>query len=142
MNQKVLDFITSHRVCSLTTILPDGSPHSSAMHYSHSIDPLIFYFSSDNESKKFQGLVNNNTVKASMVIGFSEEEWLTLQMDGKIQVITDTEVLTKVKKQHYTKNPSAEIYKDEPYTVFLSFTPTWWRFTDFNTKPETILSSD
>ena len=79
MNQKILDFITNHRVCSLTTILPDGSPHSAAMHYSHSVDPLTFYFSSDNESKKFQGLVKNNTGKASMIIGFSEEEWLTLQ---------------------------------------------------------------
>lgn len=142
MNEKILDFIASHRVCSLSTIMSNGTPHSAAMHYSHSTEPFVFYFSSDNESKKFQGLIDNKTVKASMVIGFSEEEWLSLQMDGDIRAITDIEELKRVQIRHYQKNPNAEVYKDEPYTVFLAFTPNWWRFTDFNTKPETILDSE
>ena len=62
-------------------------------------------------------------------------------MDGEVQVITNKGELQKVQSRHYQKNPKAEVYKDEPYTVFLSFTPTWWRYTDFNTNPETTFES-
>jgi len=75
-----------------------------------------------------------------MVIGLSEEEWLTLQMHGDVKIISDNKELEKVYKIHYAKHPEAEQYKG-PKTVFLEFTPTWWRFTDFNTNPETIIEN-
>ena len=141
MEQKILDFLTKHRVCSLTTLLSDGSPHAAALHYSHRDNPLTLYFSTENTSRKCQDLLNGKTGKATVAIGFSEEEWVTFQMDGDIRMATKEE-LPEIQKVHYTKHPDAAKYKDDPATVFLIFTPTWWRYTDYKTKPPTIVSSE
>lgn len=140
MTKEILDFISKHRVCSLTTLLADGSPHAAALHYSHSENPLLFYFSTENTSKKCEGLLQGETVKGSIVIGFSEEEWITLQIDGEVKTITDETELDRVQKIHYSKHPNSAKYKDAPETIFLSFAPSWWRYTDYNTEPATILS--
>lgn len=142
MDQKVLDFITTHRVSVLTVLLPDGSPCSSALHYSHQNEPLTLFFSTENTSRKCKGLLKGESVKGSVVIGFSEEEWLTLQMDGEVRAILDKEELAKVHKVHYPKHPTSEQYKNDSETIFLAFTPNWWRFTDLNTSPYEIISSE
>lgn len=142
MDSKILDFLRMQRICSLTTLLVDGAPHAAAMHYSHSSDPLTLYFSTENTGKKCEALLDGSTTKASVVIGFSEKEWITLQMDGEVKTILDKEDLAKAQEIHYTKHPKSEKYKNEPETIFLSFTPAWWRYTDYNTIPETILSSN
>ena len=138
MDKKILDFLTKHRVSSLTTMLPDGTPHAAALHYSHNEEPIEIYFSTENTSRKCKGLLKGETVKASVVVGFSEEEWVTLQMDGDVTAITDKDELEKVYKIHYPKHPNSEKYKDDPATIFLKFTPAWWRYTDYNTNPLTI----
>ena len=142
MDSKILDFITSHRVCSLTTLLKDGSPHAGALHYSHKSKPLEFYFSTENTSHKTQALLDGKFTKASVVIGFSEQEWITLQMDGEIKVIVDNDELQSIHAIHYAKIPDAKQYKDYPATLFLKFIPTWYRYTDYNTKPPLIITSE
>ncbi len=78
MNPEVLGFLGMHKVCSLSIVLPDGSPHGAALHFSHIVEPLTFYFSTEKGSRKCQGLLNGEVGKASVVVGFSEEEWKTL----------------------------------------------------------------
>jgi hypothetical protein len=96
----------------------------------------------DKEDRKCGGLLVNKKVKGAVVIGFSEEEWITLQLDGDVEMIEDPGDLKNAQDIHYVKHPSSEKWKDYPTTVFLKFTPTWWRYTDFNTKPPTIISSE
>ncbi len=142
MKEKLAQFLTTHRVCSLTTLLPDGTPHAAALHYSHTEDPLTLYFSTEKSSRKCQGILNGESVMGSVVIGFSEEEWVTLQMDGEVTAVSDDAVLKKAHAIHYSKHPNSEKYKDDPETLFLAFSPTWWRYTDYNTDPLTIISSE
>ncbi len=143
MQSSVLqEFLTSHRVCSLTTVLKDGSPHAAAVHYSHHPDPLELYVSTEKTSRKCQALLDGHPTKGSVVIGFSEEEWITLQLDGDVQAIVDPSELRTVHALHYAKHPDAEEYKDDPVTIFLKFIPSWWRYTNYNTDPLTIISSD
>lgn len=142
MNKRVLDFLANHRVCSLTTLLKDGSPHAAALHYSNNKEPLELYFSTENTSLKTQALLDGKSTKASVVIGFSEEEWITLQMDGEVKAVLDKNGLRSVHVIHYAKVPDSEQYKDDPATIFLKFIPKWWRYTDYNTDPPTILVSD
>lgn len=142
MDKTVLDFLAAHRVCSLTTILSDGSPHAAALHYSHQNDPLTLYFSTEKTGRKMEALLDGRPGKASVVVGFSEEEWKTLQMDGEVRAILDQKELATAHSIHYKKIPDSEQYKDDPATIFLAFTPTWWRFTDYNTNPPTIVSSE
>ena len=141
MDKKVLDFLATHRVCSLTTLLNDGSPHAAALHYSNKKEPLELYFSTENTGLKTQALLNGKATKASVVIGFSEKEWITLQMDGEVKAIFDSGELKTVHSVHYAKIPDAEQYKNEPATIFLKFIPKWWRYTDYNTDPPSIIAS-
>lgn len=142
MEAKIFDFLANHRVCSLTTLLNDGSPHAAALHYSNKNEPLELYFSTKNTSLKTQTLLDGKSTKASVVIGFSEEEWITLQMDGETKAVLDKNELRSVHAIHYAKVPDSEQYKDDPATIFLKFIPKWWRYTDYNTDPPTILVSN
>lgn len=142
MNNNIHTFLTNHMICVLTTLLPDNSPHAAALHFSHAEHPFELYFSTENTSKKCQGLLKGETVKGSAVVGFSEEEWITLQMDGEVTAVLDNTRLEKIHEVHYAKHPSSAKYKDAPETIFLVFKPTWWRYTDYNTKPVTILLSE
>ncbi len=140
MDSKIVSFLTKERVCSLSVILDDGSPHASAVHYSETIDPLKLFIQTSNSTTKAQPFLNGKAGKASIVIGFSEQEWLTLQMRGIMQIVSDPARLEEIYKIHYQKHPEAEKYKGSK-TVFLEFIPTWSRYTDFNTEPETIIEN-
>ena len=141
MDTQIKNFLSNNKIAALTTLLPDGMPHSAAIHFSHGDSPFELYFSTDKTSRKCEGLVNGETVKSSVVIGFSTQEWITFQLSGEITIITNPAELQKVQEIHYAKHPHSAKYKDDPATVFLKFTPKWWRFTDFNTDPVTKIYS-
>jgi len=141
MNPKILDFLKSQPVGVVSVLLADGSPHAATVHYSHKEGPLKFFIQTTNTTTKVQNLLDGKTAKASMVIGFSEQDWLTMQMRGDLRIVSDKNELDEIYKVHYQKHPDAEKYKG-PKTVFLEFTPTWWRYTDFNTEPETIIDGN
>lgn len=139
MNEEVISFLNKNKIGVISVLLEEGI-HSATVHYSHKLDPFKIYIQTSNTTLKAKPFLNGEIGKGAFVIGFSEEEWLTLQMHGNIRVITDANELQEVYKIHYSKYPKSEKYKG-PKTVFLEFTPTWWRYTDFNTDPETIISS-
>lgn len=129
MDQKVIDFLTSERVGSLAIVMPDGTSNAAAMHFVYS-DGVI-YFSTHVNSKKVEGLT---TAKASVTFGFSEKDWITLQMNGILEKTTSAKDLILAK---YPENAK---HMDET-VVFLKFTPTWWRYTDFKTNPPTFIEN-
>src|SRR3989344_1314087 len=140
MDKNILDLLTKERVCSLT-ILVDSNPHASAMHFSHKDDPLILYFSTESTSRKCKSVLEEGNAKASVVVGFSEEDWLTMQMNGEVSLV-DNETLKEVKKIHYLKHPKSQKYENDPETIFLQFKPSWWRYSDLKTDPPLYISSN
>ena len=141
VDKQILEFLGRNRVCVLSVLLSDASSHSAALHYSQESDPFALYFSTDRESRKFEPLSKVPVVQASVVVGWSEEEWITLQMSGDLAVIADPAQIEVAKNVHYTKNPGSKKFEGIPTTVFLKFTPTWWRYTDFNTNPVTHIEN-
>lgn len=141
MDSRIVSFLSNHRVSAFTTLLPDGAPHTAALHYSHIVDPLTLYFTTKRTSRKMQSLVSGKNVKASLVIGINDEEWKTLQMEGEVRIASQ-ENIERIQDIHYRKHPNAQEFKNRPETVFLEFTPTWWRYTDFSTEPLVSLSSE
>lgn len=142
MNQTILNFLSEERVGVISVILEDGAVHSATVHYSHddSAGSLKIYIQTSNDTLKVRPFLRGHTGKGAITIGFSEEKWITLQMHGNVRTVLAENELEEIYKIHYKKNPHAEKYKG-PDTVFLEFTPTWWRYTDFNTEPETVLGS-
>lgn len=133
MDNKIEEFLNKQRVCSLTTLLKNGSPHSAAMHYSHTTTPFEIYIQTENSSKKCEALLPHKSTKASIVIGFDEKEFKTLQLDGDVKLLSNNK-LADIHKIHYKKHPGAKQWKDDPATVFLVFKPTWWRYTEYKPK--------
>ncbi|MEK7125203.1 MAG: pyridoxamine 5'-phosphate oxidase family protein [Patescibacteria group bacterium] len=124
----VLRFLKNHRICSLS-ILTEKGPHAAAMHYSHRDTPLALFFSTDKNSRKTSGILKNGGAPASVVIGFSEGNMQTLQMDGTMRAVTDGD-LQAAQAIHYAKITESARYKDDPDTLFLAFEPHWVRFSN------------
>ena len=139
MNPVILKLLSTERVGVLSIVLSDGTVHGATFHYSHQNEPLKIFIQTSNTTLKAQPFLSGEIQKGSFVVGFSEENWVTLQIHGVVRMISDPNELEQIYKIHYQKNPDAEQYKTDPATIFLKFVPTWHRYTDFNTNPETII---
>lgn len=140
MNPTILNFLSKHKIGVISVTLTDGSLHSATVHYSHTENPFRIFIQTTNDTLKVQPFLNGQSGKGAMVIGFSEEDWLTLQMHGIVRMVSDLKELEEVHNINFQKYPKSKRHIG-PDTVFLEFTPTWWRYTDFNTRPETIITS-
>ena len=74
-------FLNNERVAVLATMLADGTPHTSAMHFIYHDGAL--YFSTQPTSRKAKDL--SGITKASVTVGFSEKDWITIQLDGTLE---------------------------------------------------------
>lgn len=141
MDRNVQKFLNSNKVSALTVQLADGTLHASAMHYSHWEEPFRLYFSTSNTSRKCQGLLSGEVVPAAVVIGITEADWQTMQLDGSIRVVKPKDI-PGMQEAHYAKHPNSAKFKDDPATIFLEFTPEWWRYTNYNVQPPVVTASE
>ena len=142
MQQEILNYINTQRVGVLAVEMLDGSPHGATIHFAHTENPLIFYLETYRDYRKADPLFAREKTRASFVIGSSEADMKTLQLDGVAELIKpgEKELYDSV---YFEKFPKKKEKSADPKFVFFKFTPTWWRFTDW-TKPEgkNILTSD
>jgi general stress protein 26 len=140
MDPDIISHLEKERVCALTTVLPNGAPHSAAVHFSYKIgEELVIYFSSDVTSKKATALKDTNSTLASVVIGFSETDWKTFQLDGDVKIISNPMELKDIKSIHYKRHPESQKYENDPDTIFIEFRPSWYRYSDLLQKPPKII---
>lgn len=141
MNKEILEYIKSQRVGVLSVEMLDGSPHGATVHFAHTENPLQFFFETGIECRKSESLLKNGSTRASFVIGSDESNMKTFQADGiaRIPNKNEEDFFTDT---YLGKFPSKEPKVKDPEAIFIIFTPTWWRFTDW-TKPEgkTIVTS-
>lgn len=76
--------------------------------------------------------------KAAIVVGMNEQDFVSLQMRGDVRIVSDAQEIAHLCAAHYAKIPEAEKHKSSS-SIFLEFTPSWWRYTDFKTDPETVI---
>lgn len=141
MDQKVLQFLTTHKIGVLTTVNINGTPHSATLFYAHEIDPFRIFFLTEKTSKKVQGLLNGETERAAFVTGFSEKEWITFQAEGTISIVLGEEKLQDAQAVYYLKYPNAKHIEKYPNLILLEFRLTWWRYSDITSSPWEIISS-
>lgn len=130
MRQEALDYLKTQRVGILAVEMLDGSPHAATVHYAHTEDPLVFYFETCRDYRKAEPILNNESVRASFVIGNDESAPKTLQLDGIVKLLKPEEM--QVYHEIYLGKFPEKIEKSKnPDLIFFKFTPTWWRFTDW-----------
>lgn len=140
MEKTVSDFASKHRIAVLTTLIDQDTPHSASMHYAFSTDEGSFMFFTEQKSTKCKGLNDSLKHPASMVIGFSEEEFIELQMRGEISIVKDSKDLESAWKVYGDKFPNMLKWKDSKDDVLLKFVPLWWRYSEFKPKFKSIES--
>ncbi|HYD34640.1 MAG TPA: pyridoxamine 5'-phosphate oxidase family protein [Vitreimonas sp.] len=138
---EILHFVAKHRIAVLSVAMPDGSVHSATVHYSHQNEPFRLFFSTPNDTRKYQAVAagNGQAIKAAVTIGFNEEEWITFQLDGELRVAVAGEENNHATEVHFTKYPDYKKYATDPTRVRLIFTPFWYRYTEFRREPRLII---
>lgn len=141
MTDEIKKFLHENNIAVLSVMLSDGSPHGAAIHFSHTDEPLNFYFQTKIGSRKCEALVDGRAGKASVVVGFDEKEMITIQLDGEVRQLHDEKEIEALCSIHYAKHPYAAKHRHEG-AAFLKFTPTWWRYSDYSSRPPRILMSN
>lgn len=139
MQKQILDYIKSQRIAVLGMQKLDGGPHSATIHFGHIEDPLRFIILTSKASKKCEALVANGKCKASLVLGTSEEDMKTMQLEGDVEFTEDATILDA----YFAKFPEKwDKYSPGGHDAFLLFTPTWWRYSDYKADGQKIFSSE
>ena len=138
--QRLLTLLRENRLCVIATVMPDGTPNTTVMHYSMVDNPPRLFSSTDDRSTKVQNTLNNG--KAAVTVGWSKERPITAQMRGEVREITDPAELASAKATHYAMNPDLQRSEKDPHTVFLVFTPSWIRYSDLSMDPPLIEETD
>ncbi len=136
MIREVEEFLETQRIGVLAVLMPDGSPHGATLHFAHTGEQPVFIFHTKPTYRKAEAL-REGASKATFVVGVDEANMKTLQMDGEV-ALADNEELRRAYFAKFTEKA------EKPSEgIFFTFTPTWWRFTDW-TLPQgkTIFSSE
>jgi len=129
---EALEYLKIQRVGVIAVEMMDGSPHGATVHYVNSENPLIFYFETNREYRKAEALLGREKSRATLVIGFSDEEAKTMQLDGFVELLKpeEKEFFDTI---YFDKFPEKKTKKYGGTPIFFKFTPTWWRYSNFKT---------
>lgn len=138
MNSKIIKFLNDNAICCLSITLPNGVPHSAAMHFAFDSKKSVFIFLTEKDSKKAKPLLVKKGAKASVVVGFNREEMTTMQLDGKAY-IPNAKELGSLQKVYFKKFPNRESLKYKPESLFIVFQSSWWRWTSRSKSGNSVI---
>ena len=134
--ERLFRFLREGRVSVLSTCTSKAEPHSSVMHYSCTAELPALFFSTDDRSAKARNCRENP--RGSVALGWSEVDWVTVQMRGALRALGLPAEIEAAKAAHYAVPPNARQFENDPHTIFLKFEPDWVRFSDLAAAPPII----
>lgn len=126
--------LASEMLGVLSTVGPDGRPQSALVGFSTLPGPRLV-FGTSPASRKFANLLRDPRV--SFVVSRGEK---TAQLEGTARVAVGSDDAA-CRAAHVAKNPRAKKYADDPVQKFLVIEPSWIRYTDYGTDPDTVVES-
>jgi len=131
MDKDILEYLKSQNVCVVAVEMPDGSPHGATVHFAHAEDPFTLLFLTSSTYRKSEALKAKESVRATVVIGSNEGDMKTFQLDGVASLLPKGDALEET---YFMKFPEKREKYEGSHDIFFTFTPTWWRFSDW-TQP-------
>jgi general stress protein 26 len=122
LKDSILEFMTKHSLCVISTVGQDMKPESAIVGFSHT-DQLELIIGTSNKSRKYANLVQNPHV--AIVIG---DETGEVQYEGNIEILPNDNYRNMVEEAHIEKLPGAAEYRDNPDQVYMKVRPSWIRF--------------
>lgn len=135
-NQKQLvqEFLQRNKLCVLSTLNQDGYPNSAVMSFSETSE-LEIIFSTWNQTRKYANLQTNQ--KVSVTIGWSFDEFVTVQYQGIAEEINPEEV-SKYRDIHIAKNEYSKKFAFLEDNKFFKIKPVWIKYSNLRTNPDEI----
>lgn len=135
MPEEAVAYLTQERVGVLAVQMPDGTPHAATVHFAYTGSAVAIL--TDRDSRKVEALAAQPSTRASFVIGFREgKDAKTLQMDGTVAAATGPIAA------YFEKFPEKREFEKDHDVLFLTFTPSWWRFTDYTAGKHVLVSDE
>lgn len=135
-NNTVKPFLRKHRISVLSIANSSNAPLAATLHYAWDEESNTFFFFTRTGTDKYQ-ILRQGDAAGALVIGFSEEEFVTVQMRGEAGIHVDD----SGKEVYFQKYPNIRDYAQDPNAAFIVFRPTWYRYSDFKVEPVAILTS-
>jgi general stress protein 26 len=122
VKDSILDFMTNHSLCVISTVGQDAKPESAIVGFSHT-ERLELIIGTSNKSRKYANLFQNPHV--AVVIGDEKGE---VQYEGSVVILPNDDYKNMVEEAHINKLPGAAEYRENPDQVYLKVQPSWIRF--------------
>jgi uncharacterized protein YhbP (UPF0306 family) len=130
MDTQALEYLHSQRVGVLALETANGSVHGATVHFAANADATKFFFLTAPTSRKMEGFAAKPELQATFVVGSSEADMRTLQIDGTARLLHEDERAEFESVYIGTFDMKKEKFStDTPFVLI----PTWWRFTDWTT---------
>ena len=124
-DKKITDFIQKHHVLTLATST-ENRPWCANCFYVYSKDENMFVFTSDDETKHVQDVIDNNIVAGSVVLETSVVGKIQgIQFTGKM-FMPENELKQKVNKLYMRKYPFAKLMTTQLWVL----EPNIFKLTD------------
>lgn len=122
MKDKMLAFMSEHKLCVISTVDPTNKPESALVAFSS--NGLELLIGTSDKSRKFQNLLTNPSV--AIVIADKSAE---IQYEGQAHIVGFDES-EEAADQHFATAPGADKYRNEPSQRYIRVTPYWIRFIE------------
>lgn len=124
--------LASQKLCVISTIAGDGRPQSALVAFSETPE-LEIVFGTFDDTRKYANLLRDSRV--SIVVSGSDA---TVQVEGTASLAEGPDD-GRCRTMHLAKNSATAKYLRDPRERFFVVTPTWIRYTDYSTEPDTVL---
>jgi general stress protein 26 len=131
---QVLEFIKSQTLAVLSTASPTGKAESAVMAIAVT-DTWDILMSTESNTRKVINL-KTNPFTSVLVGGVASP---SVQLDGITTIYSGSDA-KPIKQQIIAIHPDTAPYLT-PTSVYIKFTPTWYRYSDFRVDPPVIEES-
>jgi uncharacterized protein YhbP (UPF0306 family) len=125
------NLLETNIICVIATLMRDGSPYASAAHFATDNEARMLYISLHDRSNTAQNILLDGRV--AVTVGDDPAVPATLQMRGHAAILQGVE-LEVAQATFYARFPHSSRHRDDPHTSFVTFQPTWRRYSDAQTN--------
>jgi general stress protein 26 len=123
MKDQILQFLSKHEFCVISSVNQAGKPESAFVAFSNT-DQLDLMIGTSIKSRKYKNISKNPAV--SIVIADLSGE---VQYEGLAHEVDRTNLDAEV-AEHFAKLPGSKKYRQDPTQTWIRIKPTWIRYIE------------
>jgi nitroimidazol reductase NimA-like FMN-containing flavoprotein (pyridoxamine 5'-phosphate oxidase superfamily) len=131
IKEQIVNYISKRKFLTLATSSKEGEPLTHPIAYIN-IDDIV-YFSTGKQTRKFKNIKNNPNVAYSVYDPTEHlDEVISVQMEGKATLVTDTKETEKINELLKNKFPTMSFLMKDPENIIVKISPKTCYFMDYS----------